>query len=78
MIKHMISKDPLERLTAKEYMNTYRGKLISALKFFSSTLATFLRFFFLKLIKVVLKNSCGLRANEDQLFNKKEKLHYIS
>ena len=31
LIKHMVLKDPSERLTAKEYMNTYRGKLLNYL-----------------------------------------------
>eukprot|EP00794_Sanderia_malayensis_P015350 gene15350-16926_t len=40
MIKHMISKDPQERLTAKEYMVTYRGHV------FPEEFYTFLKGFF--------------------------------
>jgi len=42
LIKHMISRDPSERLTAKEYMSTYRGHV------FPEEFYTFLKGFFAK------------------------------
>ncbi|XP_065061458.1 phosphoinositide 3-kinase regulatory subunit 4-like [Rhopilema esculentum] len=44
LIKQMISKDPLERLSAKECMNTYRGHV------FPEEFYTFLKSFFAKFV----------------------------